>query len=70
MVHSDRTVGNPDRRFFVVAQELRHILGDIFEICHNDYARNATAGRAIAADPERKLLRLDRPVFLPKEGHA
>lgn len=56
--------------FCVGAEGLRHIPGDIFEICDNDYAGTATGGRIIAAEPEKKLLRLDRPVSLPEEGHA
>ncbi|SNY70859.1 phage tail tip protein J-related protein [Pantoea sp. GL120224-02] len=56
--------------FCVGAEGLRHIPGDIFEICDNDYAGTATGGRIIAAEPEKKLLRLDRPVSLPGKGRA
>ncbi|OQP32393.1 phage tail protein [Pantoea latae] len=56
--------------FCVGAEGLRHIPGDVFEICDNDYAGTATGGRIIAAEPEKKLLRLDQPVSLPEEGRA
>lgn len=56
--------------FCVGAEGLRHIPGDIFEICDNDYAGTATGGRIIATEPEKKRLRLDRPVSLPRKGRA
>ncbi|MGJ0190735.1 TipJ family phage tail tip protein [Pantoea sp. RRHST58] len=56
--------------FCVGAEGLRHIPGDIFEICDNNYAGTVTGGRILAAEPEKKLLRLDRPVTLPDEGRA
>lgn len=54
--------------FCVGAEGLRHIPGDIFEICDNDYAGTATGGRIIAAELEKKIIRLDRTVNLPSEG--
>lgn len=56
--------------FCVGAEGLRHVPGDILEICDNDYAGTATGGRILATEPERKMLRLDRPVTLPAEGGA
>jgi len=56
--------------FCVGLEGLRHIPGDIFEICDNDYAGTVTGGRILAVDPARNILRLDRAVTLPKEAGA
>lgn len=56
--------------FCVGAEGLRHIPGDIFEICDNDYAGTTVGGRIVDVVPETKTIRLDRPVSLSGEGGA
>lgn len=54
--------------FCVGAEGLRHIPGDIFEVCDNDYAGTALGGRILAVSLERKQVTLDRAVTIPNEG--
>lgn len=56
--------------FCVGAEGLRHIPGDILEICDNDYAGTTVGGRIVDVVPETKTIRLDRPVSLSGEGGA
>ena len=56
--------------FCVGSEGLRHIPGDIFEVCDNDYAGTVIGGRILAVEPDRNVLRLDRAVTLPKGAEA
>ncbi|EIF1251276.1 host specificity protein J, partial [Escherichia coli] len=54
--------------FTLGSQGLRHTLGDIIEICDNDYAGTLTGGRVLSIDAATRTLTLDREVTLPETG--
>lgn len=56
--------------FSVGAEGLRHTVGDVFEICDNDYAGASIGGRIVAVDVATRSLTLDRKVKIPTRGTA
>ncbi|ECD9466816.1 DUF1983 domain-containing protein [Salmonella enterica subsp. diarizonae] len=56
--------------FSVGAEGLRHTVGDVFEICDNDYAGASIGGRIVAVDVATRSLTLDREVEIPERGTA
>ncbi|ENK0986716.1 host specificity protein J, partial [Salmonella enterica] len=56
--------------FSVGAEGLRHTVGDLFEICDNDYAGASVSGRIVAVDVAARTLTLDREVEIPERGAA
>lgn len=56
--------------FSVGAEGLRHTVGDLFEICDNDYAGASIGGRIVAVDVATRTLTLDREVEIPERGAA
>ncbi|ELR9964602.1 phage tail protein [Salmonella enterica] len=56
--------------FSVGAEGLRHTVGDLFEICDNDYAGASVSGRIVAVDVAARTLTLDREVEIPEHGAA
>lgn len=56
--------------FSIGAEGVRHVPGDIFEVCDNDYADAQIGGRILAADSHTRTLRLDREIALSDAGKA
>ncbi|EIF6910334.1 phage tail protein [Salmonella enterica] len=56
--------------FSVGAEGLRHTVGDLFEICDNDYAGASIGGRIVAVDVVARSLTLDRDIELPGAGNT
>ncbi|EKC2494700.1 phage tail protein [Salmonella enterica] len=56
--------------FSVGAEGLRHTVGDLFEICDNDYVGASVSGRIVAVDVAARTLTLDREVEIPGRGAA
>ncbi|EKN5827278.1 phage tail protein [Salmonella enterica] len=56
--------------FSVGAEGLRHTVGDLFEICDNDYAGASVSGRIVAVDVAAQTLTLDRKIEIPEHGAA
>lgn len=56
--------------FSTGAEGLRHVPGDVIEVCDEDYAGTAVGGRVLAVDALRRRLRLDRAVEVPASGTA
>ncbi|HDC2293543.1 TPA: host specificity protein J [Salmonella enterica] len=54
--------------FSVGAEGLRHVPGDIIEICDDDYAGISTGGRVLAVDGQTRMLTLDREIMAPSSG--
>ncbi|EMC8019692.1 host specificity protein J [Salmonella enterica] len=54
--------------FSVGAEGLRHVPGDIIEICDDDYAGISTGGRVLAVDSQTRTLTLDREIMAPSSG--
>ncbi|ELD0487868.1 host specificity protein J [Escherichia coli] len=54
--------------FSVGAEGLRHVPGDVIEICDDDYAGVSTGGRILAVDLPARTLTLDREITLPSSG--
>ncbi len=54
--------------FSVGAEGLRHVPGDIIEICDDDYAGISTGGRVLAVNSQTRTLTLDREITLPSSG--
>ncbi|MDF3917098.1 host specificity protein J, partial [Escherichia coli] len=54
--------------FSVGAEGLRHVPGDVIEICDDDYAGISTGGRVLAVDSQTRTLTLDREITLPASG--
>ncbi|HGW0974804.1 TPA: DUF1983 domain-containing protein, partial [Escherichia coli] len=47
---------------------LRHVPGDVIEICDDDYAGIRTGGRVLAVNSQTRTLMLDREITLPSSG--
>ncbi|ELT7756920.1 host specificity protein J, partial [Escherichia coli] len=47
---------------------LRHVPGDVIEICDDDYAGIRTGGRVLAVNSQTRTLTLDREITLPSSG--
>ncbi|WP_336152932.1 phage tail tip protein, partial [Escherichia coli] len=54
--------------FSVGAEGLRHVPGDVIEICDDDYAGIRTGGRVLAVNIQTRTLTLDREITLPSSG--
>ncbi|MBB7021951.1 host specificity protein J, partial [Escherichia coli] len=54
--------------FSVGAEGLRHVPGDVIEICDDDYAGISTGGRVLAVNSQTRTLTLDREITLPSSG--
>ncbi|HDR7049653.1 phage tail tip protein [Escherichia coli] len=54
--------------FSVGAEGLRHVPGDVIEICDDDYAGISTGGRVLAVNSQARTLTLDREITLPSSG--
>ncbi|HAH0663743.1 TPA: host specificity protein J, partial [Escherichia coli] len=54
--------------FSVGAEGLRHVPGDVIEICDDDYAGISTGGRVLAVNSRTRTLTLDREITLPSSG--
>ncbi|HGG2480513.1 TPA: phage tail protein [Escherichia coli] len=54
--------------FSVGAEGLRHVPGDVIEICDDDYAGISTGGRVLAVNSQTRMLTLDREITLPSSG--
>ncbi|EFJ2313847.1 host specificity protein J [Escherichia coli] len=54
--------------FSVGAEGLRHVLGDVIEICDDDYAGISIGGRVLAVNSQTRTLTLDREITLPSSG--
>ncbi|HBN0933918.1 TPA: DUF1983 domain-containing protein, partial [Escherichia coli] len=54
--------------FSVGAEGLRHVPGDVIEICDDDYAGISTGGRVLAMNSQTRTLTLDREITLPSSG--
>ena len=54
--------------FSVGAEGLRHVPGDVIEICDDDYAGISTGGRVLAVNSRTRTLTLDREITLPSFG--
>ncbi|HHW0336319.1 TPA: phage attachment tail tip protein J [Escherichia coli] len=54
--------------FSVGAEGLRHVPGDVIEICDDDYAGISTGGRVLAVNSQPRTLTLDREITLPSSG--
>ena len=54
--------------FSVGAEGLRHVPGDVIEICDDDYAGISTGGRVLAVSSQTRTLTLDREITLPSSG--
>ncbi|HCS8478068.1 TPA: host specificity protein J, partial [Escherichia coli] len=52
--------------FSVGAEGLRHVPGDVIEICDDDYAGISTGGRVLAVNSQTRTL--DREITLPSSG--
>ncbi|WP_105282387.1 phage tail tip domain-containing protein, partial [Escherichia sp. MOD1-EC5462] len=51
--------------FSVGAEGLRHVPGDVIEICDDDYAGISVGGRVLAVNSQTRTLTLDREIMLP-----
>ncbi|ECW6850915.1 host specificity protein J, partial [Salmonella enterica subsp. enterica serovar Typhimurium] len=47
---------------------LRHVPGDVIEVCDEDYAGISLGGRILSVDRARRILTLDREITLPSSG--
>ncbi|HDW9064270.1 TPA: tail fiber protein [Escherichia coli] len=56
--------------FSVGAEGLRHVPGDVIEICDDDYAGISTGGRVLAVNSQTRTLTLDREITLPSSGNG
>ena len=54
--------------FSVGAEGLRHVPGDVIEICDDDYAGISIGGRVLAVNSQARTLTLDREIMLPSSG--
>ncbi|EIL7480405.1 host specificity protein J [Escherichia coli] len=54
--------------FSVGAEGLRHVPGDVIEICDDDYAGISIGGRVLAVNSQTRTLMLDREITLPSSG--
>ncbi|HFD3442141.1 phage tail protein, partial [Escherichia coli] len=54
--------------FSVGAEGLRHVPGDVIEICDDDYAGISTGGCVLAVNSQSRTLTLDREITLPSSG--
>uniref|UniRef100_UPI000BE50E41 phage tail tip domain-containing protein n=1 Tax=Escherichia coli TaxID=562 RepID=UPI000BE50E41 len=54
--------------FSVGAEGLRHVPGDVIEICDDGYAGISTGGRVLAVNSQTRTLTLDREITLPSSG--
>uniref|UniRef100_UPI001FF13C43 phage tail tip domain-containing protein n=1 Tax=Escherichia coli TaxID=562 RepID=UPI001FF13C43 len=54
--------------FSVGAEGLRHVPGDVIEICDDDYAGISTGGRVLEVNSQTQTLTLDREITLPSSG--
>ena len=54
--------------FSVGAEGLRHVPGNVIEICDDDYAGIRTGGRVLAVNSQTRTLTLDREITLPSSG--
>ncbi|MDK6876826.1 phage tail protein, partial [Escherichia coli] len=54
--------------FSVGAEGLRHVPGDVIEICDDDYTGISTGGRVLAVNSQTRTLTLDREITLPSSG--
>ncbi|HGU8797910.1 TPA: host specificity protein J, partial [Escherichia coli] len=54
--------------FSVGAEGLRHVPGDVIEVCDDDYAGISTGGRVLAVNSQTRTLTLDREITLPSSG--
>ncbi|HBE5259169.1 TPA: host specificity protein J, partial [Escherichia coli] len=54
--------------FSVGAEGLRHVPGDVIEICDDDYAGICTGGRVLAVNSQTRTLTLDREITLTSSG--
>ncbi len=54
--------------FSVGAEGLRHVPGDVIEICDDDYAGISTGGRVLAVNSQARTLTLDREIMLPSSA--
>ncbi|HAY0406188.1 TPA: host specificity protein J, partial [Escherichia coli] len=54
--------------FSVGAEGLRHVPGDVIEICDDDYAGISTGGRVLAVNNQTRTLTLDREITQPSSG--
>ncbi|MEJ2988647.1 phage tail protein [Escherichia coli] len=54
--------------FSVGAEGLRHVPGDVIEICDDDYAGISTGGRVLAVNSQPRTLTLDREIMLSSSG--
>ncbi|MCO5781640.1 host specificity protein J [Citrobacter meridianamericanus] len=56
--------------FSVGAEGLRHVPGDIIEVCDSDYAGMTVGGRILSVDSLSRTLTLDREVEIPAGGNV
>ncbi|MDM3270857.1 host specificity protein J [Citrobacter sp. Ce129] len=56
--------------FFVGAEGLRHVPGDIIEVCDSDYVGVTVGGRVLSVDSLSRTLTLDREVEIPPGGNV
>ncbi|EHM2356482.1 host specificity protein J [Salmonella enterica subsp. enterica serovar Bonariensis] len=56
--------------FSVGAEGLRHVPGDIIEVCDSDYAGVTIGGRVLSVDSLSRMLTLDREVEIPAGGNV
>ncbi|MDN5142002.1 DUF1983 domain-containing protein, partial [Escherichia coli] len=54
--------------FSVGAEGLRHVPGDVIEICDDDYAGISIGGGVLAVNNQTRTLTLDREITLPSSG--
>ncbi|EOZ8995622.1 phage tail protein, partial [Escherichia coli] len=54
--------------FSVGAEGLRHVPGDVIDICDDDYAGISIGGRVLAVNSQTRTLTLDREITLPSSG--
>lgn len=54
--------------FSVGAEGLRHVPGDVIELCDDDYAGISIGGRVLAVNRQTRTLTLDREITLPSSG--
>ncbi|HEI4188156.1 TPA: host specificity protein J, partial [Escherichia coli] len=50
------------------AEGLRHVPGDVIEICDDDYVGISIGGRVLAVNSQTRTLTLDREIMLPSSG--
>ncbi|ECD9444550.1 DUF1983 domain-containing protein [Salmonella enterica subsp. salamae] len=56
--------------FSLGAEGLRHVPGDIIEVCDSDYAGVTVGGRVLSVDSLTRTLTLDREVEIPTGGNV